>query len=67
MYINVAKVKRLMFENRFSVQALADASGISLPTAYRILYGRSISLTVARKAAQALGVKPIEIVEDDND
>lgn len=67
MKINVKTVRRLMAEHLFTQQGLADAAGVTRATINGTLLKGSCSAPTVGKIAQAFGVKPIEIIEQEDE
>lgn len=63
MRINRKKLAVLLIEKDMKVLQLVEKSGLSRCTVSAVRGGKSCSPETARRLAEALGVKPEEIIE----
>ncbi len=64
MKIDREKINICMARKKMSVQALADAYGVSRTRINVVLNQREVSVVSAGRLAEALGVDVTEIIED---
>jgi transcriptional regulator with XRE-family HTH domain len=65
MEVNVERLKELRRERVLSLRELEERSGVSYNTIWRIEDGRQgAHLRTVRKLAEALGVKPSELIRE---
>lgn len=65
MNINPTAIKRMMGANLMTQEQLAKAAGVSRATINTTLLKGSCSTRTAGKIANALGVEPVNIVEQE--
>jgi transcriptional regulator with XRE-family HTH domain len=66
MEVNVERLKELRRERVLSLRELEERSGVSYNTIWRIEAGRQgAHPRTVRKLADALGVQPSELIEED--
>lgn len=64
MKINSIKVKLLSAESGLTVEQLAKSSGVAFATIVKARNGGNVSEVTLVKIAKALGVKPTELLTD---